>query len=712
MTVSYRAPRQGFGRKFAPPRQSLQFRDLHLTSVSAESDLASVFPGDGEMARRCRAVDWSKTSLGPTENWSEALRVSVRTTLESPFAINLWCGSDLLLIYNDAYRAVLGAKHPRALATPGRLAWSEIWPDIAPMFEAIRAGQPAVYAEDARFLMERASGPPGEAWFTFALSPIRDENGGIVAFLNVAAETTERIHAQQEAQQARAAAERAERHLREVFAQAPAFMAVLRGPEHRFEFANDAYMRLVGDRDIIGRTVAEALPEVREQGFITLLDDVLRTGEPFVGRELPVMLARTRGAPLEPRHVDFVYQPITDSSGNRSGIVAHGTDVTDAVRARREIEDRESRYRFLTNAIPVQVWTARADGALEYVSDRAARYFGKPAADVVGNQWLSVLHPDDVEPTLARWRQSLTSGEPYEVEFRLWSAEHQEYRWHLGRATAQRDESGQVARWFGTNTDIEESKRTEAELKRLTKEATEANHAKGNFLAAMSHELRTPLNAIGGYAQLIEMGVRGPVTEEQRIDLLKIQRSKNHLDSLVSDVLSFAKLGSGRIEYRLANVKVERAVAAVLEMVTPQLIEKRLRLAPFSAPSDVVVIADEDKLRQILLNLLGNALKFTPAEGQIALHVRVSESDVAIEVCDTGIGIATDQLERVFEPFVQSKRALSEADQGVGLGLAISRQLARAMRGDLTVRSAVGKGSTFTLTLPRARRGGAGESHA
>jgi signal transduction histidine kinase len=198
-------------------------------------------------------------------------------------------------------------------------------------------------------------------------------------------------------------------------------------------------------------------------------------------------------------------------------------------------------------------------------------------------------------------------------------------------------------RWFGTNTEIEEQKRSERELKRLTMEALEANRAKGDFLAAMSHELRTPLNAIGGYAQLIEMGLRGPVTEEQRVDLLKIQRSKNHLDGLVSDVLNFAKLGLGKIDFRPRSISVRHTVDAVIEMVAPQLAQKALRLEPYAAPNDAHMRADVDRTRQILLNLFANALKFT----------------------------------------------------------AISRQLARAMGGDLTVRSEVGRGSTFTLTLPR-----------
>jgi len=687
-----------------------------VTELAVPTHIAALFAGDSEVAQRCRAIDWSSTSLGPVEGWAAELRTAVRTVLECPFPINMWCGPELRLIYNDAYGAVLGTKHPSSLGRPGHEVWGEIWPEIAPMFDVIRSGGAPVYAENARFFMSRQSGALREAWFTFSLSPIRDQAGNVVAFLNVAAETTERVLAERAAQEARDAAERAENQLREVFTQAPAFMAVLRGPNPVFEFANEAYAHLVNNREVIGKPVAVALPEIAAQGFVGLLDRVLSTGQAHVGRATPVMLECGPGRESSLVYLDFVYQPLIDARGERVGVVVHGADVTDAIRGRHDVErlwleseqaranvqESETRYRFLANAIPVQVWTATPDGRLDYVSDITAEYFGKTPSQVIGEQWFGVLHSDDVAATLARWQQSLASGEPYEVEFRLWSAAHQSYRWHLARATAQRDDRGTIIRWFGTNTEIEERKRVESELKRLTVEALDANRAKSDFLAAMSHELRTPLNAIGGYAQLIELGIRGPITEEQRIDLLKIQRSKNHLDTLVSDVLNFAKLGSGKIEFRARPIGVRHTLDAVIEMVAPQLTQKGLRIASYVAPNDITTLADADRTRQILLNVFANALKFTPANGTITPDISVTADTVAISVTDTGIGIAADQLERIFEPFVQVRRIVEPTDHGFGLGLAISRQLARAMGGDLTVRSTLGEGSTFTLTLPRA----------
>ena len=233
-------------------------------------------------------------------------------------------------------------------------------------------------------------------------------------------------------------------------------------------------------------------------------------------------------------------------------------------------------------------------------------------------------------------------------------------------------------------------------------EADAANRAKGDFLAVMSHELRTPLNAIGGYAELLEMGIRGPVNDAQRKDLGRIQMSQKHLLGLVNEVLSYAKLETGTVQYDLRDVRVREPMLSAEALVLPQARARGLELVVSACEPDLAVRADEEKLRQILVNLLTNAVKFTPPAGRISMGCQPDGTVCRFQVSDTGIGIPADELEAVFRPFVQVRSDLTRTQEGTGLGLAISRELARGMGGDLTAESTPGAGSTFELVLPRA----------
>ena len=406
------------------------------------------------------------------------------------------------------------------------------------------------------------------------------------------AQTAELEQQTRAATRARARAETAERTLREVFRQAPAFIAVLRGPDHVFELTNAAYDRLVGRRDLVGRPVREALPEIEGQGFVALLDEVLATGATHVGTETAVQLRDADGA-LQEHFVTFLYQALTDAEGTRTGVFVHGVDVTTQVRARQDAE-----------------------------------------------------------------------------------AEH------------QRAEDARAA-------------------------AHEANVAKANFLATMSHELRTPLNAISGYVQLLDMGLHGPLSADQRHALERIDRAQRHLLGVINDLLNFAKLEAGAIAYDMQRVTVADVLAAAAALVAPQLAAKGLVYHVEGADpgtdggTALHVWADREKLLQVVLNLLSNAVKFTPAGGTVRLTVveDPAAETVRLRVADSGPGIPVDKLEAVFEPFVQVHQGPStfaRAIEGTGLGLAISRDLARGMGGDLSAESPPGTGALLTVTLRRA----------
>jgi signal transduction histidine kinase len=247
-----------------------------------------------------------------------------------------------------------------------------------------------------------------------------------------------------------------------------------------------------------------------------------------------------------------------------------------------------------------------------------------------------------------------------------------------------------------------ERERLLADAQRARAEAEEANRAKSQFLATMSHELRTPLNAIAGYADLLLLGIRGDLLPGQREDVERMKRSGQHLLGLINDILNFAKLEAGQVEYNFSDVAVVPLLAGLEDLVRPQVATKGVRYSRDECDESLQVRADPEKMGQILINLLTNAVKFTAPGGEVALLCEADGENVRLHVRDTGRGIPAAQLESVFDPFVQVDRQLTpSSQQGVGLGLAISRDLARGMGGELTAVSALGEGSTFTLVLPR-----------
>ena len=264
---------------------------------------------------------------------------------------------------------------------------------------------------------------------------------------------------------------------------------------------------------------------------------------------------------------------------------------------------------------------------------------------------------------------------------------------------AQTEEAQSLTEELEQANEALQQQAVEAETART--EADAANRAKTEFLAVMSHELRTPLNAIAGYADLLRLGIRGPLTAQQLDDLDRIARSERALLALVNDVLNYARMEAGHVHYADERVVVATLLADIEAIVAPQLQAKNLKFALGSCDSDLALRADADKVRQILVNLMSNAVKFTEPGGSVDVTCEGDASNVRLRVRDTGIGIPPDKREAIFEPFVQLDRSLTSTKEGSGLGLAISRDLARAMRGDLVVESSVGSGSTFVLTLPR-----------
>jgi PAS domain S-box-containing protein len=393
----------------------------------------------------------------------------------------------------------------------------------------------------------------------------------------------------------------------------------------------------------------------------------------------------------------------------------------EAEEARANTAAAEQRLRDLFEQAPVAVavmtgpdliYTITSPRYVEMLGGR--RLLGRPLREAIPE-----LAGQEVIETVKR---VLDTGVPYSQRERMIrldkdrSGQLEDYYFNVGYQPL-RDASGRIYAVASTAYDVTEQVRVRQVLEhaqadgsaarefaeQAQRDAENANRAKSEFLAVMSHELRTPLNAIGGYAELMQLGIHGDVTREQLVALERIQRSQRHLLGLINGVLNYSRVEAGAVHYQVADVLLEEALAACEALVAPQVRAKGLTLTNGDCPPDALVRVDREKLQQIVLNVLSNAVKFTGAGGRIDIACAVSgDHMMSVRISDTGRGIPREQLERVFQPFVQVDGGLTRTQDGVGLGLAISRDLARGMGGDLTVASEPGRGSTFTLTVPRS----------
>jgi PAS domain S-box-containing protein len=416
----------------------------------AAGHVAPAFTGGGKMGDLIAKHAWSASPVGPLAAWPAALRGAVSLILPAQAQIVLFWGPEYVALYNDAYAPTIGEKHPRALGRPARENWTELWDDLEPLLRKVRDTGETVSAKDRRFYIER-HGYGEEVFFDISYSPVPLEDGSVGGVLCIVSETTERVRAEQQTAAAR-------QRLASMFQQAPGFMALLREPGHVFELTNASYQQLIGGRDVIGKTVREALPEVEGQGFFELLDRVCETGEPINGRAQPIVLAG------EERLLDFVYQPIKDVNGKTTGIFVEGTDVTERIRAVEAQRASDERLTAIVDSVDQMIWSTRPDGYHDFYNQRWYDYTGMPEGSTDGGAWNGLFHPDDQERAWAVWQRCLGTGEPYHIEYRL---RHRsgEYRWVLGRAQPVRDEAGRIARWYGTCTDIHDFKLAEAALR-------------------------------------------------------------------------------------------------------------------------------------------------------------------------------------------------------------------------------------------------------
>lgn len=397
---------------------------------------------------------------------------------------------------------------------------------------------------------------------------------------------------------------------------------------------------------------------------------------------------------------------ITALRDDDSTLIGYGKvtrDLTDRRRTEELLRQSEDRFALLVQSVrEYGIFMLDREGRISSWNLGAERIQGYTAEEIIGRHF-SVFYPlHDVEAGKPAWELEVAAREGrYEEEG--WRVRRDGSRfWGSVLITALRNPSGELVGFAKVTRDLTERrkahKRAVEDARRIAA-AEAASRTKSEFLTSMSHELRTPLNAIGGYAELLSMGIHGPVSEPQVRDLDRIIASQRHLLSIINDILDYGRLETGRSPYDIKSVPLVEAIETVAAMMEPQAEARSVHLGILPC-AGIRVRADRLRVEQILLNLVSNAVKFTDPGGRVTVMCATGGGMVTVSVEDTGIGIPSEQADHIFQPFVQLGRTLTGGPQGTGLGLAISRDLARGMGGDLTVHSSPGHGSTFTLSLP------------
>jgi PAS domain S-box-containing protein len=727
--------------------------DFHveIDAYPTEDDGVAMFWRD--VTERLRGVEERERLLG--ENEAARARMG-RVLAQTPAAVAVLLGPDhVVQSTNEMFLRLFGRRD--YVGRPAREGAPELESQgfLARMDEVYRTGV-AYEGREAVLRWDRdGDGVLREGYFDFVYQPILDAAGAVEGILVFAIDVTEQVRSRRQVErasrrteqlQALTAALAGARTLDDVTA-----VVVASAAEAAGAVSGALAMRIPGtDEAVLCGTrglddaIAERFPRFPLSGPNPAAR-CLRTGEPQWLSDVTALRASfpelrevwarmgTQAIATVPLLVDgltlgamsFTFDvPMSLAAADRAfflalahqvGLALERTRLLEAEHAARaQAEAAEARLRDVVEQAPLAV--AVLEGPEHVYTLVSPMYAASPGGgrpllgrpvreafpEVEGTGYFETM--DGVfrtgEPFFARERSVFLSRGGAEPEERFFNVGYQPLRDAAGQVYAIASVSYDVTEHVMARREIEVA-REAAEAARAEAEA--ANRSKSEFLAVMSHELRTPLNAIAGYAELLAMGIRGPITEQQADDLRRIQTSQRHLLGLINEVLNYARLETGSVQYDLADVSVRDALAASEALVAPQARAKGLSLTVHDVAPALAVRADAEKLRQVLVNLLSNAVKFTDRGGAVTLDAEADDRLVRIRVHDTGIGIASDKRAVIFEPFVQVRADLTRTAEGTGLGLAISRDLARGMGGELVVeRSAPGAGTTLLLTLPLA----------
>ena len=669
--------------------------------------------GGGAMGDLMRQHDWRNSAMDKPEQWPVALKSVVSLMLASRFPMFLLWGDQHLCLYNDGYIPLLGKRHPGALARPYKSTWPEIWSSIHPLIASAYAGE-SLYFESLPLRIERNQFQE-DANFTFSYSPLRDADGTIRGAFCTCMETTERVRAEAALRRSEARWRGLFDNMQEGFFLAQALRDVSgRMVDFRFLEMNPSFGQQSGIRatDALGRPMREVFPGIQDD-LLQLYEHVVDSGEPQ-HFEVYIPAAGNRWFEVRAR------KAMTDR------LAVLFLDITTRRGTEAALRKSEATFRGLAQAIPNQVWTAAADGMLDWVNERTIEYSGMSSDKLLGDGWTRMLHPDDLPSAGREWAQAISAGTAYQTEFRL-RRSCDSYRWHLVRATPIRDENGAIDHWIGTNTDIDDQKHNEQQLSLLNEDLESRVAARSAELELANEALRQAqkMEAVGqltgGIAHDFNNLLTGVIGGLDMLRTRLAQGRHDDIDRYVDAAASSAQRAATLTHRLLAfsrrqPLKPEVVDANALVQSLRELFDRTLGpliTLDIVAASDLWSIScDANQLESSLLNLVINArdamreggalgietanLTVTPADA--AREPEVAPGDyVSVCVSDNGAGMSAATVSKAFEPFFTTK----PIGEGTGLGLSMAYGFAKQSHGHIRINSELGKGTRVLLYLPR-----------
>ncbi len=652
----------------------------------------------------------------------------------------VWANAAYLETTGRAREALIGVRMTDAFPAPAESQSEQM---LQASFRKVIATARQDYLPWIPYPIETADGQTEDRYWSATHTPIADANGRVEYILQNTMDVTdlyheastarEKINFEQAAMMQRAKAVATENlalgtmteFIRSAFDQAPSFMAIVYGPQHVFQIVNQSYTDLIGGREVIGKTVREALPDLDGQGFYELLDRAYTTGEPISVKGMSAMLQHGDDEKPTQRFIDFIYHPLKDENGASIGIIAQGHEVTGQKVAEAELSVTREKFRTMAQTMPAHVWTAEKDGGLNWLNDPLYAFTGHKEGELYGADWATVLHPDDLDGAVEKWIDAIERRVSYETEFRIRKYDGT-YRWHLVRASPLSSATGELVGWVGTNTDIEDRKFGEEQIARMN-ETLEARvamrnqeleelyatlrqsqklEAIGGLAGGIAHDFNNLLQVMTGNLELATRELPQDAPIQKRLD--QAMKAVSRGATLASQLLSFAR------KQPLSPVVVDLSqllndTSDILHSAIGEGVGVETRFADGLWNTHI----DPSSMENALLNLAINARDAMDGHGTLTISVENADIDqaradkhpglavgqyVSVAVSDTGSGISAEDMERIFEPFFTTK----EDGHGTGLGMSMVYGFAKQSGGHVTIESTLGEGTTIKIYLPRS----------